>query len=469
MTVRLSRLFLAAAVSAGMVVPSIQAQPAPKDKKAPAKKIASTPVYADYPQKKGKVQPIKVAPLPRWLSFDMEVRDRGELQTAYNYTKGQRIYSLTRVRGGMTIRPTSFMSAYMQFHDTHALGQSIGLVASNMRDGFDLRQGYLELHHRYLQLIAGRQELKFGSERLIGISDWANNSRTFDAFRLSMGGRRNHLDLFTSSVVAVHPTSLDTHGAGLNFHGAYASLRSIVPNANVQPFVYIKAMRSVTSQQKIAGSELETTFGTEVEGVLPAHFSYQAMGNLQRGSFSNNAIHAGAGFAKVYYSAAKLPLQPRAGIEYDYATGNPHRNLNRVSTYDQLYPSNHNAFQLMDLFGFQNIKQRRFNLDLRPTTNLTLLFQASHQTLATKMDSLYNSAGSVLVKAPTAGFANTNLGNSLDLSAKYVYHESVVANLGVSHLFPGQLLKDNSKGLPETLVYVGLTYRFRMDHNPPAE
>src|SRR2546430_12761464 len=51
--------------------------------------------------------------------------------------------------------------------------------------------------------------------------------------------------------------------------------------------------------------------------------------------------------------------------------------------------------------------------------------------------------------------------------AKYVYHESVVANLGVSHLFPGQLLKDNSKGLSETLVYVGLTYRFRMDHNPP--
>ncbi|MGO4213346.1 hypothetical protein AB4043_21325, partial [Terriglobus sp. YAF25] len=102
MTVRLSRLFLAAAVSAGMVVPPVQAQPAPKDKKATARKIGSTPVYADYPQKKGKVQPIKVDPLPRWLSFDMEVRDRGEFQTAYNYTKGQRIYSLTRVRGGMT-------------------------------------------------------------------------------------------------------------------------------------------------------------------------------------------------------------------------------------------------------------------------------------------------------------------------------------------------------------------------------
>gem|GEM_PF-3839635 len=34
-----------------------------------------------------------------------------------------------------------------------------------------------------------------------------------------------------------------------------------------------------------------------------------------------------------------------------------------------------NAFGLSDLFGFQNIKQQRVNLDLGPTKNLSLLFR----------------------------------------------------------------------------------------------
>lgn len=456
-------------IAASASVYGADGQPPVTKPKAPVKKApVSAQVYADYPQKKGKVQPLQWTFLPRWLSFDMELRDRGEYQSDFNYTRGARTYSLTRIRGGMTIRPTKFMSLYMQFHDNHALGQPLYLVSANMRDNFDLRQGYIEFHHRSLQLIAGRQELKFGSERLIGLSDWANDSRTFDAFRFGIG-KTNRIDIFTSSVVAIHPTSLDTHGNGLNFHGAYGSVRSVIPRANLQPFVYIKALRTVTSQQKIVGSELETSFGTEIDGSLPAHFTYQAMGVLQRGSFSNNSIHAGAGFAKLYYSAPKLPLQPRLGMEYDYATGNPHRNANRISTFDQLYPSNHNVFGLLDLFGFQNIVQTRGHLDLRPTTNLTLLFQVSHQDLATNMDSIYASNGSALVKAPTTGFAHTDLGNSLDLSAKYVYHESLVANLGYSHLFPGQLLRDNGRGVPQNLAYVGLTYRFRMDRNPPKE
>jgi hypothetical protein len=69
----------------------------------------------------------------------------------------------------------------------------------------------------------------------------------------------------------------------------------------------------------------------------------------QRGSDSNDSIHAGAGVI-------------RGG--YVYATGNPHTNPFRIGTYDQQYPSNHNAFGLVDLFGFQNMKQDRLNLSL---------------------------------------------------------------------------------------------------------
>ncbi len=96
-----------------------------------------------------------------------------------------------------------------------------------MRDQFDARQAYLLLHREQATL-AGRQELKYGGERLVGISDWTNNSRTFDGF-LGRYGDTNRMDLFTTSWLLFIPRLWDTHRAGLTFHGALGTIQTWVP------------------------------------------------------------------------------------------------------------------------------------------------------------------------------------------------------------------------------------------------
>jgi hypothetical protein len=422
--------------------------------------------YADYPQTRGKAEEFKWDSLPSWMSLDMQIRLRTEEQSSYQYTAGNnRIYELTRVYGGMTIKPTSYLTGYMQFIDTHALGLPLHEVASNMRDAFDLRQGYLEYHRESFRLYAGRRELKYGDERVVGISDFTNNSRTWDGFYGHFGDKsdKNNVDLFSTSVVTVHPTSFDTHGAGLTFHGAYGTIGSWIPNMTLQPFVLVRTQSRVKSQQGTFGNEVETTFGAEAEGRLPAKFDYDVLGDLQRGSYANDSIHSGAGIAKVNYLLDFLPWKPRIGGEYDYATGNPHQNPDRISTYDQQYPSNHNAFGLFDLFGFQNIKQERVNLDLGPTKNLSLLIQGEAIGVASRFDSVYNGSAGVVVQAPAQGFATNSIGDGFDASAKYVYHNYWVVNGGVSHFFPGSLMSANKHGAPLTYAYFSLTYRFKVD------
>jgi Alginate export len=424
---------------------------------------AQTQVFADYPQTRGKVERWKQEDFPSWLSLDGQIRLRTEDQTSYQYIPGNhRVYELTRIYGGLTVRPTSYLTGHMQFIDTHALGLPVTHIASNMRDVFDLRQGYLEFHHNNIKLYAGRRELNYGDERVVGISDFTNNSRTWDGFFGHFGNKtdKNNVDVFSTSVVTVHPTSLDTHGAGLTFHGVYGTIGSLIPNTTLQPFVLVKAFPHVQSQQRIYGSEVETTFGAEMDGHLPANFEYDVLGDLQRGSYSNDSIHAGAAIVKVAHVFDSLPWKLRLGGEYDYATGNPHQNPGRISTYDQQYPSNHNAFGLFDLFGFQNIRERRVNLDLAPTKNLSLLIQGEALGVSSRFDNVYDGAAGIAVQAPAHGFATNSIGDGFDASAKYVFRDYWVVNAGVGHFFPGSLMAANQHGTPLTYSYFSITYRF---------
>jgi hypothetical protein len=393
----------------------------------------------------------------------MQLRPREENQSADKYVSGNdAVYVLTRVWGGLELRPTNWLTGYIQFVDAHALGLPLYYVSANQRDAFDDRQAFLQFHKKLFNVIAGRQELRYGDERLLGISNWTNTSRTFDGF-VGRVGDKNRLDLFSASVVVIHPTSLDTHGAGLTFHGAVGTIATWVPHTVVQPFVYIKALPRVASLQKIDGAETEVTPGAEVSAKFLGGFYIDTLGALERGSYSNDSIRSGAGLVKAGYGASQVDWKPRLAGEYDYASGNPHTDMQRIGTFDQLYPSNHNAFGLTDLFGFQNIKQERINLDLAPAKNLALLMQQEWLRVSTVLDSVYSGSGSATVKAPAGGFHSDDIGREFDASGQYALPGKVTLNVGVGHLSSGALMRENAHGAPLTLAYCGLTYRFKVN------
>jgi len=419
--------------------------------------------YVDYPQPLSTVQPLQVDHFPKWLTLDMQLRSREENQSSDKYVSGNdAVYVLTRVWGGLEVRPTRWLTGYIQFVDAHALGLPLHYVAANQRNAFDDRQAFLEFHDKYVKVIAGRQELRYGSERLVGISNWTNASRTWDGF-VGRIGDRNRLDLFSTSMVAIHPTSLDTHGAGLTFHGAVATISTWVPHTVIQPFVYIKAFPRVLSLQKTYGSETEVTPGAEVSAKTLGGFYFDTLGALQRGSYSNDSIRAGAAYVKAGYGAQRVDWKPRLAGEYDYASGNPKTDLQRIGTFDQLYPSNHNAFGLTDLFGFQNIKEERINLDLAPAKHLALLIQQDWLRVSTVHDSVYSGSASATAKPPSAGFLSDDIGREVDASGQYALPGNMILNLGAGHFSPGTLMRENAHGAPLTLAYFGLTYRFRVN------
>ena len=419
----------------------------------------------DYPQDSGKVQALAWHGVPQWATLDLQLRGRTESQTSDSFVSGnEQLYELTRAWGGLEVRPTKWLTGYIQFIDTHAPGLASNDVAANMRDQFDDRQAFLEFHAKGFKVIAGRQELRYGSERLVGISNWTNNSRTWDGF-LGRIGDKNRLEVFSTSVVTIHPTALDTHGAGLTFHGAVGTITSWVPHTVLLPFVFIRAEPRVQGQQGLYGTQTEVTPGAEASATLFGGFYFDVLGALQRGSYANDSIRSGAGYVKSGYTSDRMRWKPRLLGEYDYASGNPHNDPQRIGTFDQQYPSNHNAFGLTDLFGFQNIKQERVNLNLTPVKRLSLLFQQEWLQVASTQDNVYNGAAGVLVKTPAGGFRSGDIGREFDASGLYAFlHDYMTLAMGVGHFSPGTLMRGNAHGPPLTLAYLELTYRFKVNH-----
>ncbi len=419
--------------------------------------------YLEYPGTLGKVQPLHWGVLPKWATIDFQLRGRTENWTSYSYLSGNdQLFEATRVYGGLEVRPARWLTGYIQFIDTHALGLPLHFVAPYQRDVFDDRQAYLEFHDKGVQLYAGRFELKYGGERLVGISDFTNNSRTWDGF-LGRVGDKNRLDVFSTSVVAVHPSSLDKHGAGLTFHGAVGTIGTWVPHVAIQPFVYLKALPRVKSPEGSFGSQTTVTPGAEITGDLPGGLYLDALGALQRGSYAKDSIHAGAGYVKVGYILRTVRLKPRLYGEYNYASGDKRRDAQRFGTFDQQYPSNHDAFGLTDQFGFQNIKEERINLDLTAAKDVSLLLQQGWLQVDSRQDAVYNGAAAVVVKPLAGGFASGDIGREFDASGKWVIGRYLVANAGVGHFSAGTLLRENGKGPPLTFTYFSLTYRFKVE------
>ena len=106
-------------------------------------------------------------------------------------------------------------------------------------NNFDLRQAYIQLGPKLFNATLGRQTLAYGDERLIGISEWNNFSRTFDAAKLHYENEKGKfsVDLFASTVVYIINDSFDQsdlfNGAKTHrdqiFSGIYASTTAVNP------------------------------------------------------------------------------------------------------------------------------------------------------------------------------------------------------------------------------------------------
>lgn len=121
-------------------------------------------------------------PLDR-VELSGEVRVRSEVD-ARSANQDADIATLLRTRLGVGVALDSAVNVFLQLSDSRAFGEEENTLTDASADRLDLQQGFIQwapVDRAWLR--AGRQELAFADERLIGTVGWANVTRAFDGLR----------------------------------------------------------------------------------------------------------------------------------------------------------------------------------------------------------------------------------------------------------------------------------------------
>jgi hypothetical protein len=392
----------------------------------------------------------------------MGVEYRGRLE---GFTGGgfapdrEDLYWLNRFRVTARLSMKPWLSAAVQAQDARVEGRNAVVTGAPFRDQLDLRLAHLDVgafERSRIAVRAGRQELTFGEQRLVGHGNWLNTARSFDGVRGVFRHKKLRIDAFAASVVAIQMDEVNHSGGGNFLYGADAPLAVLPSGGVLEPYVFVRTTENLPTETGASGDLTSSTAGVRIGGKLSPVIDYNVEAAIQRGSLGSDTVAAWAGHAVMGRTVAVKSKTYRLFGEYNFASGDETPGDGARGTFDQLYPTAHDKYGLADQVGWKNIHQLRTGIEARPHTRLAIAGSYHSFWLASATDALYSAAGTVLARIP-AGAPDRHVGQELDIQATYTPSARIQLHGGYAHIFPGAFLKAATPGESFSGPYVMVT------------
>jgi hypothetical protein len=326
-----------------------------------------------------------------------------------------------------------------------------------------LKLAYVEIgapERHWFSLRVGRQIINYNNT-IIANSEWRNQARSYDAAVLNLNAKREHVGIFAASAVVPQPYGVSPHQEGNNIYGAYGRIDDLMPHSNLEPFLLWRVQPAEVVEPAVSkktGKEDEKAYGLRLKGQAHSAFDYSGELIFENGTVGPQPIRAWAAQAGAAYQFLDVALKPRVFAQYDYATGssNPAQKLTHT-TFDTMYPTAHDRFGIVDLFGWQNIETVRAGTTIEPHRRLTFTVQGLDDWVADALDSIYNtSGGAILSNKDPQG---RHLGAEIDGYSWYELNRHFNLGGGGGYFGGGQFLAGAASGRSYTYYYIALNFK----------
>jgi len=403
-----------------------------------------------------------------YLSLGGEVRERCELY--HNPAFGQ---------GPQDSHGNNayFLQRYMFHSDLH-LGPSFRIftqLKSGLEDGriggprpfdedrFDLHQAFLDWiwplgDQDTVTLRLGRQELAYGSGRLIDPREGPNVRLSFDGVRTLAVMGEWRVDAFLTKPAETNPGVFDDRpDPRQTFWGLYAVHPfALFPNGNIDLYYLGLAHDPARFDQGVA-NERRHTFGTRWWGVAePWDYNFEFV--YQVGSFGNGTIQAWTAASDTGYTFQSAPFTPRLGLRADIASGDRNPLTANLQTFNPLFPSGNYFNQADDLIGPVNFVDLHPTLELHLAKTLTFMTDCDFFWRESVHDGIYGLGVNLIRSAQGSGarFVTSELSALLQWTP--TRHLSMTA--AYTHAFAGSFLQETQTGRDVDFLATWFTYKY---------
>jgi hypothetical protein len=320
------------------------------------------------------LDPVKYLPFTTngdwYLSFGGEARLKYELYTEAVFNQRPQDdngFLLQRYLFHADLHATAWFRLFSQLQSSLEDFRAGGPRPSD-RDQLDVHQAFADLRAPWgeddsLTLRAGRQELAYGSQRLISVRDSPNNRLAFDAVRLLTRKSEWQADAWLGQPVEIDPGLFDDQRIhGTTFWGGYVSGPiHALPGLHAD-FYYLGLSRENARFARGVADELRHSLGSRWFGAHDAlDWNFEFVG--QFGSFGHDGILAWTAASDTGWTFAGTAAAPRAFLRADIASGD-HGGSN-LGTFNPLFPRGA-YFNEAALIGPQNL------MDLQPGVDFAL-------------------------------------------------------------------------------------------------
>jgi hypothetical protein len=402
-----------------------------------------------------------------WLTIGGQARERGEYFRQYLFgnsePKQSDGYLLSRFRLSADLHVTRYFRMFAEGRSSFALDRELaGGRTTAYVDEFDLMNGFADIMIPFGQqasvtLRGGRQELIFGSQRLVGPGDFTQVPRAFEGGAAIAQIAGWTITPFWTQAVVIDKYRFNTSTSDLQLFGVFGTGPLHILPVNLDLY-WLAADNATASFNGTSGRERRHTLGGRVSGKVGATgLDFEVEGAAQLGTVGRGNIAASMFTTVLGYSVPIPQLSPHVYVEFDYASGDDKPGGN-VGTFNQLYPNAHSYLGYIDYIGRQNLISPSAGVTVNPLQGLTLSLQQYLFWRASDRDAVYNKSGGVL-RAGTGSRARY-VGAETDVYATYNFTRHLLGYAGYSHFFTGEFLDKTGPHGDSDFFYIALQYTF---------
>ena len=305
----------------------------------------------------------------------------------------------------------------------------------------------------------GRQEMKYGSARLIMAPVWANRRRTHDGVRMMYRSDDWDVDAFWVRPAfrnADHFTEFDATNHNQQLYGVFSTYKDI-EDAKLELY-WLAFDVTQGAGTGTAGALYDTIGSRYYGGTDDALFEFE--GGYQFGKNPDNSDHQAGFFVGGIGRAFKdVTWSPELWFYYDWASGSSTTG-NGFHTYVQrahYYNGN------MDLFGRRNLQDINVRLNTKPTKNLKFGIWYHYFLLANGDDVPYNLSMGPFAGLSAGDAGDKELGHELDFTLTWEPNDRTQVRVGYNYFWSGRFY-DTTPGVPFTgnadFLYSHFQYKF---------